>query len=170
MKLFKSFKFALKGIMYTLKNERHMRIHVVASLCVLILSLFFDLNFEKYALLFLTIAMVITCEMINSSIECVVDIFAKDYNSIAKAAKDMAAGAVLVAAGFSILVGIFLFNDINSYFKMFKFFVLCPAALLGLLMFLILSYFYIFLGPTEIKNCVNKSFNNLKKNRLNGEK
>lgn len=163
MKIFKSFKFALKGIIYTLKNERHMRIHVVASLCVFILSLFFNLNAEKYALLFLTIALVMSCEMINSAIECVVDIFAKDYNSVAKAAKDMAAGAVLLVAGFSVAVGLILFNDINSYVRMYNFFILNPLALLGLILFFVLNYFYVFWGPAEIKNYfkrISKKFKN----------
>lgn len=172
MKFFRSFKFALKGIIYTLKNERHMRIHVVASLCVFILSLFFNLNSEKYVLLFLTMASVMISEMINSSIECVVDIFAKDYNSIAKAAKDMAAGAVLIAAGFSVVVGVILFSDANSYMKMFNFFISYPISFLGLFCFLVISYFYIFWGPTEIKNYLNKTLSILKKilkNKLNGE-
>ena len=112
-----------------------MRIHVVASLCVFILSLFFNLSAEKYILLFLTIAMVMTAEMINSSIECVVDIFSKNYNSVAKAAKDMAAGAVLITAGFSVIIGMILFSDINSYVRMFNFFVSYPFSVLGLISF-----------------------------------
>lgn len=167
MKLFKSFKFALKGIIYTLKNERHMRIHVVASLCVLILSLFFNLSAEKYILLFLTISMVMTAEMINSSIECVVDIFSKDYNSVAKAAKDMAAGAVLLTAGFSVIIGMILFSDINSYIKMFNFFVSCPLSIFGLVSFFVLSYFYIFWGPAEIKNYISKRLSRFRKNVKN---
>lgn len=167
MKLFRSFKFALKGIIYTLKNERHMRIHVVASLCVFILSLFFNLSAEKYILLFLTIAMVMTAEMINSSIECVVDIFSKDYNSVAKAAKDMAAGAVLITAGFSVIIGMILFSDINSYVRMFNFFVSYPFSVLGLISFFVLSYFYIFWGPAEMKNYISKTVSHFRKNTKN---
>lgn len=115
---------------------------------------------------------VMISEMINSSIECVVDIFAKDYNSIAKAAKDMAAGAVLIAAGFSVVVGVILFSDIDSYVKMFNFFISYPIAFLGFFCFMVISYFYIFWGPTEIKNYLNKILSILKKilkNKLNGE-
>lgn len=144
-----------------------MRIHVVASLCVLILSLFFNLNAEKYILLFLTISMVMTAEMINSSIECVVDIFSKDYNSVAKAAKDMAAGAVLLTAGFSVIIGMILFSDVNSYIKMFNFFVSCPLSIFGLVSFFVLSYFYIFWGPAEIKNYISKRLNRFRKNVKN---
>ncbi len=156
MKIFKSFKNAIDGIIYTLKNERHMRIHSVASVAVLIFSLFFNLNAEKYAVLFLTIAFVLVCEMINTAFEGVIDVCSREYNAIAKAVKDIAAGAVLVSAVTSVIVGIFLFHDINAYINMFFFFIAHPFALLFLSVLAIFGYFYIFWGPTEMKNKVRQ--------------
>ena len=98
MRILKSFKYAIRGIIYTIRNERNMRVHSVVSLCVIFLSFFFNLSAEKYCILGLVISFVIVSEVINSSLESLIDLCAKDYNSIAKAAKDMAAGAVLIAS------------------------------------------------------------------------
>ena len=106
IKLLKGFGCALRGIFYTLKNERHMRIHAVALVYVMFFSVFFNLNIEKYAILLLTGALVIVSEIINSAIESVVDICKNEYSIIAKIAKDMAAGAVLISAIFSVIIAI----------------------------------------------------------------
>ncbi len=152
MKIFKSFKCAIKGIIYTLKNERHMRFHTVACVFVFILSLFFNFNAEKYILLSLTVAMVMAAEMINSSLENIIDIFVKDYDVNAKIAKDIAAGSVLVVAGFSVIIAIILFHDINSYINILNFLVLNPTFLFLMTVLATISVVYIVYGPAEIKN------------------
>ena len=161
MKILKSFKFAIKGIIYTLRNERNMRIHTMVSACVFILSLFFDLSTEKYLILFLTVALVMVAEVINTSIESLIDVYSKNYNSTAKMAKDVAAGAVLIASGFAVFIGVILFHDINAYIKICKFLCLYPFAFLLLIAFAVFAYFYIFLGPAEIKNKAKKFIKNM---------
>ena len=121
IKLLKGFGCALRGIFYTLKNERHMRIHAVALVYVMFFSVFFNLSAEKYAILLLTGALVIVSEIINSAIESVVDICKNEYSIIAKIAKDMAAGAVLISAIFSVIIAILFFNDISGYVNILKF-------------------------------------------------
>lgn len=152
MKILKSFKCATKGLIYTVKNEKNMRIHTVASFYVLLFSCFFDLNIEKYLLLFLVIGLVITLEMINSSIEAIIDICAKEYNTVAKVAKDVAAGSVMVASLIAVVTGLALFCDMSAYVKMWEFFVSHKMALLVFVLSVILSCVYIRSGPTEIKN------------------
>lgn len=156
MKILKSFKFALKGIIYTLKNERNMRIHTVVSASVLFLSLFFNFNIEKYLILFLTMALVMVSELINSAVEGLVDFYSKNYSSAAKIAKDIAAGAVLIASGFAAAIGVLLFHDVSSYLKMWRFLCSYPFSFSILALFLALTYFYIFWGPAEIKHKAKK--------------
>lgn len=172
IKLFKGFGCALKGIFYTLKNERHMRIHAVALVYVIFFSVFFNLSAEKYAILLLTGALVIVSEIINSSIESVVDICKNEYSIVAKIAKDMAAGAVLISAIFSVIIAILLFNDMSGYLNIFKFFFKYPFMLLFFCMFSVLNFMYITVGPTEIKNRIKKiivSIKRLKGGNLNGK-
>lgn len=172
IKLLKGFGCALRGIFYTLKNERHMRIHAVALVYVMFFSVFFNLNIEKYAILLLTGALVIVSEIINSAIESVVDICKNEYSIVAKIAKDMAAGAVLISAIFSVIIAILLFNDMSGYLNIFKFFFKYPFVLLFFCMFSVLNFMYITVGPTEIKNRIKKiivSIKRLKGGNLNGK-
>lgn len=172
IKLLKGFGCALRGIFYTLKNERHMRIHAVALVYVMFFSVFFNLSAEKYAILLLTGALVIVSEIINSAIESVVDICKNEYSIVAKIAKDMAAGAVLISAIFSVIIAILLFNDMSGYLNIFKFFFKYPFMLLFFCMFSVLNFMYITVGPTEIKNRIKKiivSIKRLKGGNLNGK-
>lgn len=115
-KLIESFNFAFEGIIYALKTQRNMRIHFSVSIIVLIMSLFFDLSRTEILILFLTISVVIIAEMINTSIEATIDLITDRYHLFAKIAKNVAAGAVLIAAINSILVAyLIFFHRINPY-------------------------------------------------------
>jgi diacylglycerol kinase (ATP) len=109
--LIESFNNAINGIAFTFKNERNMKIHLIAAVAVLILSLFFKLSRIEFLFLIFTIALVIICELFNTAIEVLVDIIVNVYHPKAKIVKDVAAGAVLVSASFSLLVAYFLFFD-----------------------------------------------------------
>ena len=109
--LIDSFNNAVHGIMYTLKNERNMKIHFVAAIFVLILSLFFKLSRIEFIILFFTVALVIICELFNTAIEVLVDIIVNVYHPKAKIVKDVAAGAVFVSALFSLVVAYFIFYE-----------------------------------------------------------
>lgn len=104
-----SFNHAFEGILYALKTERNIRIHVLTALLILIFSLFFPLNRLELLILFLSISLVVMAEMFNTAIETVVDGFVEQYHPLAKVAKDVAAGAVLITALNSLLVGYLLF-------------------------------------------------------------
>ena len=98
IKFFKSFKYALRGILYTIINERNMRVHLVVATYVLIFASFFSLSPQSLGILVLTISAVIALEMVNTAIERVCNIYTTSYHPMIKVAKDVAAGAVLVAA------------------------------------------------------------------------
>ncbi len=114
--LMESFNYAVTGIIYTLKTERNMRIHFIISIVVIILSLFFDFSRGEMVLLFFTISLVFITEMINTAIERAVDLITEDFHPLARVAKDIAAGGVLIAAINSLVVGYLLFFDrLNPY-------------------------------------------------------
>lgn len=106
-----SFNYAIEGIIYAIKTQRNMRIHMFIAILVLIFSLFFDFTKVEMLILFLTITLVIVLEMINTAIEATIDVLANYYHPLAKIAKNVAAGAVLISAITAILVGYLLFFE-----------------------------------------------------------
>jgi len=108
-KLLHSFRFALEGLKYTLVTQRNMRIHYLAALGVLLLSLYLPLSKTEVLLLFVAIVLVLVAELFNTVVEAVVDMITKDFHPLAKVAKDVAAGAVLLTAGFAVVVGVSVF-------------------------------------------------------------
>ena len=108
-RLINSFKYALEGISYSLKLNQNIRIHLLIALFVIFFS--FVLSFSPFE--FLTVAimivLVISAEMINSSIEEVVNLLVKEHREEAKIAKDVSAGMVLFISIFALAVGIILF-------------------------------------------------------------
>lgn len=163
MKILKSFKCAAKGAIYTIKNERNMRIHTVISAYVLLFSCFFHLSVVRYAVLFLTIGSVLTLEMVNTSIEAIIDICSNEYNSIAKIAKDIAAGAVMIASVVAVAIGIMFFSDFYAYIGMWVFFRYHKILFVVLILSLIPSIIYIKSGPAEIKHKIISLIKSIKK-------
>ena len=90
--LLRSFRFALRGILFCICNERNMRIHLVVAVYVFTLSHFFPLSNVEYAVLIISIVMVIAAEIINTAIEEFVDISSPSFDPLARIAKDTAAG------------------------------------------------------------------------------
>ena len=113
-----SLNCAIEGILWAVKSERHLRYHFVAALAILLLALFFRVTALEFFLLVLAAMLVIFAELINTAIEVVVDLVTSEYHELAKRAKDIAAGAVLVTSvgaailGYLVLSGyIFLLFD-----------------------------------------------------------
>jgi diacylglycerol kinase (ATP) len=98
MSLIDSFNYAIEGIIHVLRTHRNMRIHFAAAIVVLVAAVWVGVDrFELIALL-LAIAFVLIAEMINSAIEQAIDVATTSFDPLAKLAKDIAAGAVLIAA------------------------------------------------------------------------
>lgn len=104
-----SFGYALEGLIYAFKYEQNMLVHIFATTLVVVLGLIVDLSSFEWLFVFLIIGLVIATELINTSIEAVVDLISPDEHPLAKIAKDTAAAAVMVFAIVSILIGIFIF-------------------------------------------------------------
>lgn len=107
----KAFNAAIEGILYTFKFERNMKIHYFVAVVVLIASLFFDFSKLEMLMLLFAISLVIIAEMFNTAIEKTIDMITDEYHVLAKIAKDVAAGGVLIATLNSIVVGYILFYD-----------------------------------------------------------
>ncbi|MEI3529757.1 MAG: diacylglycerol kinase family protein [Bacilli bacterium] len=108
-RLFNSFKYAWEGIVYALKYEQNMLIHLLATVLVIILGLIVELSLVEWLFCLILIGLVIATELINSSLEAVVDLVSPNKNSLAKVAKDTASGAVLVLALTALIVGLIIF-------------------------------------------------------------
>lgn len=105
-------KNSFKGIRLALKSERNVRVHFVAALLVIVSGIVLKFSPAEFCLLLLTIAVVIIAEMMNSAIEFSLDaIFHNRYSKLVGMAKDIAAGAVMVATFISIAIGILLFGS-----------------------------------------------------------
>lgn len=107
-KLLGPFRVALAGILFTFKTQRHMRFHVYVVLVVLLLGIFVNLAMREMLVLLFTISLVVVAEMFNSAIEATVDLVSPGYHPMAKFAKDIAAGAVLITTIVALVVGALL--------------------------------------------------------------
>lgn len=148
----KSFKYAFRGIVYCVNNERNMRIHTVAALYVFVFSFFFQMSRERYAVLFLTFASVMMAEMFNTVAEELSDMAAASYHPVVRIVKDLAAGAVLICAIFAVGVGVCIFWQPAAFVKMFTFFCTYPAMIAVLLAVTALAVVYIAAGPLGIRD------------------
>lgn len=105
-----SMEFAITGIITAFKEERNMRKHMVSAILASIAGAVFRISAIEWLFLLLAIFLVITFEIINSAIENVVDLASNyHFSMLAKNAKDMAAGAVLVISGYAVLTGLIIF-------------------------------------------------------------
>lgn len=100
---------AIDGIQYVVGHERNFRIEITFAIMVTIASFIFKVSLIEWSILVLVIGMVLALEMVNTAMERCVDLVTKDYKELAKIAKDVAAGAVLVMSMFSIILGIIIF-------------------------------------------------------------
>ena len=105
-----SFRYAFNGIKYTFKNSRNFRIQVLFAFLSLILGSILDLDKSDYLFLLMTIFSVLILEILNTSIESLVDLIVKKkFSNLAKIAKDCSAGSVLLASINSVIIGLYLF-------------------------------------------------------------
>ena len=105
-----SFNYAFEGIIHVLRTQRNMRIHFLAAVAVLVAALAFDVSRLELIALFLAISFVLIAEMVNTAIEATVDVASTSFDPMAKLAKDIAAGAVLIAAVNAIAIGYLVFS------------------------------------------------------------
>lgn len=105
VKLITSFGYAINGVVYVIKHERNAQIHFVVSLVVIAFSIWLQLSIWQWALVLLAIGLVFTSEMLNTVVELLVDLSTEEMHPLAKHAKDVAAGTVLLMAFMSAVIG-----------------------------------------------------------------
>lgn len=108
--ILESFNFAFEGIIHVLRTQRNMRIHFGAAFVVLVTALVFDISRLELIALLIAIVFVLIAEMINTAVEAAVDVASTSFDPMAKLAKDIGAGAVLIAAINAIAVGYLVFS------------------------------------------------------------
>jgi diacylglycerol kinase (ATP) len=109
--LLESFNFAFEGIIHVLRTQRNMRIHFLIAAGVLIGALIVGVSRLELVVLLMAISFVLIAEMINSALEAGIDVATTSFDPLAKLAKDIAAGAVLIATVNAVAVGYLVFVD-----------------------------------------------------------
>lgn len=104
-KVLRSMGYAFEGIWYGISTQRNMKIHLTVAPIVLILGAIVSITWVEWCIIILVIAAVMSLELVNTAIEALVDLESPHYHPLAKVAKDVAAGAVLIMAIASIFIG-----------------------------------------------------------------
>ena len=106
-----SFNHAYRGLVYAVRTQRNVRFHVVAAAAVLVMSLLVGVSKLELAILILAITAVFVAEIFNTALEFAIDLVTREYHPLAKLAKDVSAGAVLVTSVAALAVGYLVLAD-----------------------------------------------------------
>src|SRR5437660_7550397 len=109
-KFIAGFGYAFSGLWYALRTQRNARVHAVIALLAIILGVLLHISPAEFALVFVAITGVFIAEMFNTVLEICVDLASPEYHPLAKIAKDVSAGAVLVNAMLAVIIGLFVFG------------------------------------------------------------
>ena len=109
--LLHSFNFAFEGVIHVLRTQRNMRIHFAVAAGVLVAAVAVGVDRVELIALLLAIAFVLIAEMINTAVEAAIDVATTAFDPLAKLAKDIAAGAVLIATVTAVAVGYLVFSE-----------------------------------------------------------
>ncbi|HAX62832.1 MAG TPA: diacylglycerol kinase [Firmicutes bacterium] len=104
-----SVKNCLDGISYVTKNEKNFKREIALGIIALILSYILKIDKIEFIIILTMICLVLTTEIINTAIERTVDLVTKEYHELARIAKDVSAGSVLVTSIFALIIGIIIF-------------------------------------------------------------
>ena len=104
-----SFDHAFDGFVYAIRTQPNFRFHLLATIVVILLGLYFSISPLEWLILVFTINTVLVAELVNTSIEAMVDLITLERRADAKIAKDVAAAMVLVSAALSVIVGLIVF-------------------------------------------------------------
>lgn len=107
--VFYSFKYAFSGLKYGFINTKNLHIDLFFILAVIICGFVFNISLIEWTIIILCISLVVSLELVNTAIESVVDLSSPDIHPLAKASKDVAAGAVLFSAIMTAIIGIIIF-------------------------------------------------------------
>jgi diacylglycerol kinase len=105
----RSFAFAGQGVWHVVKTQRNMRVHLLAGLAAVVLGVILRIGAADWACVLTVIGLVLTAEALNTVVEALVDMYTDEFHPLAKIAKDVAAGAVLISSLAAVGVGIAVF-------------------------------------------------------------
>lgn len=151
-KFLNSFRYAGRGLWYCIANERNFRIHLSMAVYVILLAFLYQLQSAERGILLLCIALVLSAEMVNTAAEILVDMFSPGYSGMAKVVKDVSAGSVLVFTIFAVLIGLGIFWRPSEIQRIFVLFISHPGLLALLALFMIVDFFFVFVGPVKMRH------------------
>lgn len=156
IKQLKSFFAAFSGIGQAILSEGHLRFHIIAGIYVITFSFFYEFSAVKWAVVILTIALVIAAELINSAIESLCDRVTTQHDLIIKRVKDISAAAVLALSVAAVAVAFVLYFDVDRIVYIFNYITGNAALLILFLLSLIISVLFIIPGPLVIAKLFKK--------------
>jgi diacylglycerol kinase (ATP) len=106
---FESANYAVEGVIAAVRSERHLRIHLLIGVAVIIASLYLQVTLQDFLILAIAMMLVLFAELMNTALEVVVDLVTLERDPLAKMAKDISAGAVLVTASLAVIMGYITF-------------------------------------------------------------
>jgi diacylglycerol kinase len=109
-KFIAGFGHAFRGLWYALRTQRNARVHVSIAILAILLGIVLRISAVEFAMIFVAITSVFIAEMFNTVFELCIDLASPEYSPLAKIAKDVAAGAVLLSAILSVVIGVFVFG------------------------------------------------------------
>lgn len=165
----KGFWYAFRGIAESICAERNMRVHIVISLYVLYFCQFYNLNITQFVLIVAVIAFVLALELMNTAIERTCDAITTENNQLIKLAKDASAGAVLVGAVASVVIGVLIFWDTDVLWSIISSLCYSPERLTIFILTLLASCIFVVVGPKESVDSI-KTMVELKKELENENK
>ena len=116
----KSLKYALRGLLYVIRNERNFRIELIIASLVIIGAIILGLKSWEFIIVLLMISWVLVAELINTALERVVDILEPKVHPFARLIKDVMAAAVLFSSMMALIIGLVIFApyiiDLTKYF------------------------------------------------------
>jgi diacylglycerol kinase len=116
LKRLKSFKYAFNGLRILIKEEHNARIHLIATICVIIAGIFFKISLNEWLAIIFSTGLVFSLEIINSSIENIADFISPEKHEKIKKIKDLSASGVLISAVTALIIGLIIF--IPKIFKL----------------------------------------------------
>lgn len=153
-----SFYYAIRGLLSVLKTESHMRFHLVAAIYVVFFaSKFYSLSTCEFGVLILTISLVFITEILNTVLERVCDTITKEYNKNIEFIKDVAAGAVLVAAIASVIIAFALLFDIAVFKEIISYYMSNTVPLISLIVCTIVALCFVAIKPQWYLDKLKKS-------------
>lgn len=147
-----SFICAFRGLKLVFPQERNFRIHIIIFSYVLYFAHYYDFTKTDYCVIFAVVALVISLEVVNTSIEKIVNFISPEYNIFAGMIKDISAGSVLLSAIFAALIGFIYFFDVEKIVFIFKDIVFCWYKFLLFCIYSALSYIFISKNNKNQKN------------------